>query len=241
MLYLELEDLSFERRKKRVLDQISVKISGITGIAGANGSGKSTLLKLLAGVLRPGTGSIRARGQDLTAMPDRERAKTVAYLPQKLPDNVSFRVTELLAQGRYAHGDMREDHPALQQVLSLLELEHLKNRRIDQLSGGEQRLVYLGLCLVTEAPVLLLDEPEAGLDLYHRQRLWEIILSSGKLVVVVSHDLATLSQVCQKLILLDHGKVCAEGGVREVLTPETLSQVFHVGNAVQFDFSFSCK
>ena len=238
---LEAENLSFKRRKKMVLDHVGCKISGITGIAGPNGSGKSTLLKLLAGVLKPDFGQVRYQQQDLAGVPDKVRAKMVAYLPQILPGNCAFRVTELLAMGRYAHGDMREEHPAVQQVLSVLELEHLKDRRIDQLSGGEQRLVYLGLCLVTESPVLLLDEPEAGLDLYHRQRLWEIILSSGRPVAVVSHDLATLSQVCQKLILLDHGKVCAEGDIREVLTPETLSQVFHVGNAAQFDFSLSCK
>src|SRR3984957_5343388 len=203
-------------------------------LIGPNGSGKSTLLRCLLGDLR-GTGTIEWDGKPLSRWSPRQLARRVAYLPQWPSFDPADRVADVLRLGRSAYAsafgiESDADVRVVNEVAATLELTPLLLRRMDQLSGGQRQRIFIGRCLVQEPAALLLDEPDAHLDLRHRAglcRLLRQIAQQRKLAILAAvHDLNVAAAPADAWVVLDAGKVAAAGPAAQVLVPQMLEPVF---------------
>jgi iron complex transport system ATP-binding protein len=214
------------------------------GIIGPNGCGKTTLLRVTTGTLLPAAGEIRLQGRPLQWITRRQLARTVACLPQHLAVDLAFTVHELVLMGRSPHvsrigGETNRDLEIVQRAMAQADVLHLADRPVTELSGGERQRAYLAICLAQEPGLLLLDEPTNHLDLRHQLSLLDLIITLNRqtcmTVLAVFHDLNLAAQYCDRLLLLDRGRIAATGSPRDVLAEETLYKVFGVTVCVQYD------
>ncbi len=215
---------------------LSVSAGEMVGLVGPNGSGKSTLLRVISGALTATEGTVQLDNKSLADVSARERARLMAFVPQTEPAAFGFTVLEMTLMGRHAHrrsGKLEtEDYRIARESLAAADMLAAAERPATSLSGGEHRRVLLARALAQRAPVLLLDEPTAHLDLAHQVELLETVrrLADRKpdpvAVVAALHDLNQAAEFCDKLVLLCHGKVEAAGSVDEVMRAETLSRVY---------------
>lgn len=201
-------------------------------LVGPNGAGKSTLIKLIAGLERPQSGTIRVYGHPMGACLHR-----VAYVPQRGEVDWRFPVTvrQVVMMGRYAHlgwvkWPRQTDHEAVDRALAAMDLIDLADRQIGELSGGQQQRVMLARSLAQDADLLLLDEPLNNLDVPTQEMIFhtlEDLADGGRAVLVSTHDLGILPIHFSRAVFLDR-RVVADGPVEEVLTAETLAQAYGV-------------
>ncbi|MDE2973725.1 MAG: ABC transporter ATP-binding protein [Gemmatimonadota bacterium] len=212
----------------------SVRPGRLLAVVGPNGAGKTTLLKLLAGSLRPQEGEVRLDERLLDDFADRRRARALAVVPQSESSPFPVTVRETVTMGRYAHlgpwerGGSR-DRAVVGRALERCAAASFAGRRLDELSGGELQRVRIARALAQEAPVLLLDEPAAGLDLRYRMELFHLLRelrADGLAVLVVTHDLNLAARFADRLLFLDRGRVRARGAPAEVLSREMLEDVY---------------
>jgi len=214
----------------------SAREGEFVGLLGPNGAGKSTLIRLVAGLLAPGAGAVRLGGLDPHAAPRRQVARVCALVPQEPRLDWPFTVRQAVMMGRAAHQGLlalpgKYDVGAVEGALSACDLTRLADRRLDALSGGERRRVFFARALAQEPRVLLLDEPTAFLDLAHQVAAMEmarVAARGGLCVVAVLHDLNQAAAACDRLVVMDAGRVVAEGPPAEVLTAERVTQVWGV-------------
>jgi iron complex transport system ATP-binding protein len=241
---LALDQVGFAYRRRgrpdrEVLRGVSLEINRgeLVVLLGPNGSGKTTLLRLAAGMLPPRSGSVTLDGRPVREWTRRDVAQRVAVLPQLpvLPDG--FRVEELVEMGRAPHARSRfgataEDADAVERALRDADATDLVGRRIDELSGGERQRVLVAMALAQEPSLLLLDEPTQHLDLAHQVSLLAALdrlrHARGLAVVAVLHDPALTALADPRVVLLQSGRIVADGPAKEVLTPLTVSAVFEV-------------
>ncbi|MDP2948115.1 MAG: ABC transporter ATP-binding protein [Chloroflexota bacterium] len=239
---LEIRDLTVAYGDLVALRQVSLSLSEgeMLGVVGPNGSGKSTLIRAITRVVRPRSGAIRLDGRDATRLSQRELAQRVAVVPQNpyLPD--AFTALEVALMGRTPHlgllqSEGRADLAAVRRALEQTDTWHLATRRAGELSGGERQRVVVARALAQEAPILLLDEPTAHLDVGHQATVLDLVRrlcrESGadtrpRAVLAVVHDLTLAAQYCDRLVMLNDGRVAAEGKPYEVLSPEILASVY---------------
>ncbi|AWP26089.1 ABC transporter ATP-binding protein [Paenibacillus sp. Cedars] len=207
------------------------------GIIGPNGSGKSTLMQLLSGVESPTAGSVSLRGRELSSYNRKALAQIVAVLQQEGLDPTDFTVREVLEMGRFPFLNWlgREDKdatPLIDAIIRKLDLGGFEERRLTELSGGQRQRVALGKVMVQEPSLLMLDEPTTYLDIRYQLQFMDMVAewrnSSGITVISVLHDLNLAAQFCDKLLVLDQGKVAGVGKPEEVLTAEYIRQIFRV-------------
>ena len=192
------------------------------GVLGPNGAGKSTLVRQLVGLLVPSAGEVRLFGQIVRAgdTGDARVGRTVAYLPQATLGLGELRVGEALrwtGMLRGLGGGTAANET--DELLNVLQLEGMEDRQIRKLSGGQKRLVQIGMTLVGRLPVLILDEPTADIDPVLRRRIWELISGrahSGACVVLVTHDVAEAEHALDRVAILDGGRVVASGTPAEL-------------------------
>ncbi len=235
---LEAEGIYARYGTHPVLEDVCLCVSSgeVVGLVGPNGSGKSTLLRVISGALAAYSGTVTLDGKLTSHLSARERALLLAFVPQSEPVAFGFTVLEMTLMGRHAHrraGKMEaEDYRIARESLATADMLAAADRPATSLSGGEHRRVLLARALAQRAPVLLLDEPTAHLDLAHQVELLETVRgladsqSQPASVVAALHDLNQAAEFCDKLVLLSHGKVEAAGTVDEVLRAETLSRVY---------------
>jgi len=238
---LQIRDLTVSLGGRGLLTSIDLDVGGgeLVGLIGPNGAGKSTLVKAVTQLL-PHAGSCRLDGQVLETLPARERACQLAYLAQQDTLQWPISVQDLVALGRQSpHGSWwggpgqlnRDDREAVGQALQQTGIAALRTRRIDTLSGGERALARLARVLVVGAAVLLVDEPVAALDPCHQLEAMGLLRQEcdrGAAVMVVLHDLTLASRFCDRLVLLDSGRIVAAGAVEKVLTERHLRQVYGI-------------
>ena len=218
------------------LVDLSLRIPGgaTTAVLGPNGSGKSTLLRLLLGVLRPSAGSVEFHGRPLGGWGREALAREVGVVPQGEEAAFPMSVRELVAMGRYPHlGPWRRegeaDRRAVQEAMRRCDVAALAARAVPTLSGGERQRARLARALAQEAPTLALDEPTAALDVAHEMAMFELLRDlghAGKTVLLVTHSLNLAARYADRLVLLDGGRLAAEGTPAQVLTRETVERVY---------------
>ena len=215
---------------------LAVKPGEMVGLLGPNGSGKTTLLRAIAGSVRPETGDIHIRNENLRALSHKERARCMAFVPQR-PDNVpAFTALDLTLMGRYPHRKFLEDYTAedlaiARRSLGDTDAAHLADRPVGTLSGGELQRVYVARAFAQEAPILLLDEAATGLDPAHATALFGRVRQrnrrDGATVLTAIHDLNLAALYCDRLVFLKNGRVAADGPIHDIFTAETLERVYN--------------
>ena len=235
---LELVGGGVERRGRWLLRGVDLVIepAALVAVVGPNGAGKSTLLRLLSGAWRLTEGRVLLGGVDVATLPRRQAARRVAYVPQTVRPTFEFTVREFVTLGRYPHesrlfGARSADQRWIDRCLDDTDVLSLAERRVTTLSGGELQRVLMARCLATEADVLLLDEPTANLDLAHGLDFLGLaanLVSEGRSVVLVLHDLNAAARYADKVAVLDGGALVTEGPPADVLEPDLLRRVFRV-------------
>lgn len=234
---LAAHDVSAAYDGRTVLDRVSLSLARGSRMAllGPNGAGKTTLLQVLGGVLQPRAGRVDLAGQPLSAWSPRDRARTLAAVPQTIGAPVPLSVADVAATGRLPHlGDWlawgERDDAAVRAALEAVELTAFRDRTLDCLSAGERQRAWLAMALAQEPEVLLLDEPSAHLDVHHAWKLMALIVrlaADRNLGVIFStHDLNLAASFATEIVLLQAGAVAARGRPDEVLQPDILSRVY---------------
>jgi iron complex transport system ATP-binding protein len=225
---------------------LSVHPGEVVGLIGPNGSGKTSLVRAASRTLRPRGGRVVARGRDLYRIPARGAARLVAVVPQELAPTFGFTVLEIVLMGRAPYlspwgGGAPEDYRRVREALEVAGVQHLADRPVTELSGGEKQRVVLAQALAQDAPILLLDEPTTHLDPGHVVTILETVrglAATGNVAVLaVFHDLNLASTYCDRLVALREGRVAADGPPEEVLTPAFLRQVYGVEAEVHPHFA----
>jgi len=220
---------------------IEVKTGELVGLIGPNGAGKSSLLRLLTGVEAVTGGEISFDQQPLSQWSLQQRARSIGYLVQGATAHWPFSVEKVVGLGRIPYQGWwqqasSEDAEKVEQAMAMTETLAYRNRIVTTLSGGEQTLVMLARIFATEPQLILADEPVAALDPYHQLHVMEILRNHARedrAAVVVLHDLSLAARFCDRLYLLNHGKLHCSGSVEEVLTKENIAQVYGVHSLVK--------
>lgn len=234
---LFMRNVSFSYFNGLVLRDIDLNIADgeMVGVIGPNGCGKTTLLKLACGVLSPVRGEVSLGGISLKKLSRKQVARHVAVVPQYFNIPFAFTVAEVVLLGRTPFvstisGETRRDHEMSAIALGLAGINHLENRYFNDLSGGERQKVILAMALAQEPKLLLLDEPTTHLDISHQIEILELVKSlnreQGVTVIAAMHDLNLAALFFDRLVLLKEGAVFADGSPREVLTEDTIQDVF---------------
>ncbi|WP_408906018.1 ABC transporter ATP-binding protein [Nguyenibacter vanlangensis] len=233
-LYVRGATLSLAGRT--ILDDAAARLAPgeVLGLIGPNGAGKSTLLRVMAGMQRPDAGGAVLDGRDLAAAAAGWRARHLSFLPQEDVPPPPMRVEDLVALGRLphrAHPERARDREAITRALRETDLLDLRARPGSMLSGGERARMRLARALAVEAAYLLADEPVAALDPAHALNVmasFRRLAAGGTGVAVVLHDLALAARFCDRVMLMQAGRVVADGLPQDVLTDMAMQAVYGV-------------
>ena len=238
MTLLTVQNLGVTLTGRTVLADVSLSLSSghLVALVGPNGAGKTTLLRALAGLV-PSTGAIHIRGDALSALPLRERAKRFAYLPQGHFVHWPLPVRDIVALGRFPHGVTdparmaAKDIDAVSRAMQAADVVEFANRRVTELSGGERSRVALARVLAVEAPVILADEPIASLDPRHQLDVMKSLRTAadgGVLVIVVTHDLGLAARFADHVMVLSAGRLVSQGAAADALSEQVMRDVFRI-------------
>ena len=237
--------VTFSVDAKHLLDGVDLRAERgqFVGLIGPNGAGKSTLLRAISSVLGYQEGSVSLHGADLKSLPARKVAELLALVPQIAPFTQGFTAFELVLMGRYPHlgrfqVEGEADDRIAMDAMRLTETESFTTRTLDTLSGGERQRVFLARAVAQQPRVLLLDEPTSNLDILHQLKILGLVrrlVNDGLTAIAAIHDLNLAARYCDRLVLLDEGRVVTDGRPEEVLTAETLESAFGVRSALYRD------
>ena len=232
---LNLDGVSVELDRHRIVDEVDLKVGDreVVGLIGPNGSGKSTLLRTVYRALAPMAGVVRLGGDDVWSLAPRESARRTAVVAQEAPPEFDFTVEEVVTLGRLPHkglfdGETDEDRRLIVEALDRVGIAHLTHRVFTTLSGGEKQKALLAKALVQQPSLLVLDEPTNHLDIRAQLELLELIRELGVSTLTALHELNLAAAYCDRLYLLDGGRLVTSGPPTDVLTPEVLGAVFGV-------------
>lgn len=236
---IKIESLSFNYvgETKKVLDDITISIpkGDITTILGLNGSGKTTIIKLMVNILKPTSGSISVDGKNLTDMTIKERSKLIAYVPQLVKVDHDFLVLDYLSfsivnQLEGFSSPTKEQKEKIVRISRRFNIEHLLEKKLNNLSGGERQIVSICSAFIQESPIIILDEPTSALDLKNQSIVIKILKewnsNKDKTFILSTHNPNHALSLGGNTIILHNQKVIANGKSREIVTVETLSPVY---------------
>jgi iron complex transport system ATP-binding protein len=239
---IALENLGVALGRRSVVKEANATFvpGTLTGIVGPNGAGKSTLARAMLALV-PASGAVRIDGIDAAAMPRTDLARRIAYLPQGQTLHWPLTVERLVGLGRLPHlapmsriGDA--DTAAIERAMARADILPLRHRIATELSGGERARVLFARALAVEAPALIADEPLASLDPGHQIDAMDLLRAeadAGRLVIAVLHDLTMAARYCDRLLIVDEGRIVADGTPYEVLTPDLLRAVYGIDARVE--------
>lgn len=244
---LQVQSLSYEIKGRPILRDIDISIQKgeFYAIVGANGAGKTSLLRMLASDLKPAKGEILFKGKPLRSYSLKELAYARAFLHQSNSMAMAFTVEEVVRMGRYHLKASQEQHDvAIAECMRICEVEHLGDRKIQQLSGGEQQRVHFARVLAQvwdqKDVLLLLDEPVASMDIQFQHQTLAIakaLTAVGFSVVAILHELNLVAQYADRVLMLKSGRKWWEGAPIEVLKPENIYAIFGVQTKVSTDMA----
>jgi len=233
---LSLRNVSVSYGSRRVINRVDLDVQAreVVGIIGPNGAGKSTLLKAALG-LCPAAGQIAYGGKDMMSLDAVTRARLAAYVPQEREAAWALPVEDLVSLGRLPYRRTAfapataNDRSAVARAMADMDIRDLGNRTLAELSGGEKARTLIARALAQETPLLFADEPAAGLDPAHQLLLLGMLrrrASEGQAVVLTLHELHLAARWCDRLVLLDHGRIVSEGTPGDVLTTSRIADVY---------------
>lgn len=238
MVSLSLTSVTVRLGERCVVQDISTQCEAgfFIGVIGPNGAGKSTLIRAIMGLIPVNGGSIHVDGKPLATVSRANLARTLAYLPQGQTLHWPLSVERLVALGRLPHLApfsrlSNVDHHAIEAAMARADVTHLRDRDATELSGGERARVMLARALAVGAKGLIADEPLASLDPGHQIDVMELLAkeaSNGTLVIAVLHDLTMAARYCQHLLLINRGRLIAEGRPADVLSPANLATTYGI-------------
>jgi iron complex transport system ATP-binding protein len=234
---IEAKNITCGYHGQPVLHDISCEIfqGEFFGIIGPNGSGKSTFLKCASGCLQPFGGKVYYEYEDIYSIPARELAKRFAFVGQDPGFNFSFSAEEIVAMGRIPYlprlrAENAQDAQVIKEAMRVTDTLKFSEREINSLSAGERQLVVIARAIAQQPCVLFLDEPTAHLDIGHQVHILNLIkdLSRNRniTVIIVLHDLNLASEYCDRILLFDKGRMRKIGTPEQVLTFDTIEQVY---------------
>lgn len=236
---LSIRSISVNYGQREILHNVSLNIDAgeVVGLIGPNGAGKTTMIRAISGVVPLRSGSVFADGINLSSVPITQRARLLAVVPQarKLP--TAYTVWQAVLMGRTPYlgwlgNPGKNDHGKISWALDRTNILDLAERRVEELSGGEQQLVLVARALAQDAPIILLDEPTAHLDLQHQATILNLVRTlaqeRGLAVLMSLHDLNLVSQYSDRVALLGEGSLRAFGTPKEVFIRQYLSTVYQV-------------
>jgi iron complex transport system ATP-binding protein len=231
-------DVNVTLAGRLVLRDVSLALSSghLVALVGPNGAGKTTLLRALAGLV-PSNGDIHVRGDALSSLSLRERARRFAYLPQGHVVHWPLPARDIVALGRYPHGATdparltARDAEAVLRAMQAADVVEFSERRVTELSGGERSRVALARVLAVEAPVILADEPTSSLDPRHQIDVMKTLRQAadkGALVMVVTHDLGLAARFADTVLVLSEGRLVSQGDPAVGLSEQVMGEVFRI-------------
>ena len=241
---IEIQNLRSGYCGKKVLDIESLRFDDgkITAIVGLNGSGKSTLLKSILGMnsdFQETSGSVFIDGKNLKSLSHKQRAKMVAFLPQ-IHQNANLDVYTLVCHGRFPYLGYskilgEKDLALVENALRLTDMWEKRDKNLSEISGGERQRAYLSMVIAQDTKMILLDEPATYMDIKHQIEIVGVLsklAKEGRGIVLTSHDLPQSFSICDKLCLMNGGKIVAQGKAEEVLSSlDLVRKVMGVGLA----------
>ena len=236
---LRADGLLVEAGPRRILDVPALTVEPRTRVAivGPNGAGKSTLLRCLTGVLEPGHGEVRLGASPILGQDRRDVARTIAVVPELAALPFEMAVEEVVALGRLPHdppltGLRAADRAAIDAAIERVGIAELRHRDVRDLSMGERQLVFIAVALAQAAPILILDEPTAHLDIRHQVEVMRLLVDlherDGTTIVAVLHDLALAAHFFDRVVVMADGRVVADGSPGETLDDARIRHVFGV-------------
>lgn len=243
---LKVDKVSFYYDTLKILEEVSFEAEkgAFMGLIGPNGSGKTTLLKIIDGLLKPRRGAVYLDFREIAEMNLMEIAREVAVVPQNASPDFDFTVFDVVMMGRHPHLgrfsiENESDEERVKLWMKLTDTLHLADKSIREISGGEMQRVLIARALAQEPRILLLDEPTANLDICYQLEIMNLLrelVNKLKLTIICAiHDLNLAARYCDKIILLDHGRIRKIGRPREVLTEENIREVFKVEVKIEHD------
>lgn len=242
MVTIALENVGVALGRRTVIRDVNAAFAPgtLTGIVGPNGAGKSTLARAMLALV-PATGTVTIDGTEAATMPRADLARRLAYLPQGQTLHWPLTVERLVGLGRLPHlapmsRISEADAAAIERAMARADVLVLRDRIATELSGGERARVLFARALAVEAPALIADEPLASLDPGHQIDVMDLLRAEadgGKLVLAVLHDLTMAARYCDRLLIVDEGRIAADGSPQKVLTPELLRAVYGIDARVE--------
>jgi iron complex transport system ATP-binding protein len=244
---IQADRVAFGYKNKAVLADVSLAVEKgeMLAILGPNGSGKTTLLRILSGVLAA-TGEVKANGKAIRTYGRRELSRLFAVVPQESPLTFPYTVAEIVLMGRASHHnplafESEEDRDVARKSMELTDVLSFGDRYLHELSGGEKQRVIIARALAQEPEILLLDEPSAFLDLKHQVHILEILRRLNrehKLTIIAAlHDLNLAALFFPRLVMLQDGRIYRDGSPKEVLTEETIEEIYGINVKIRLDSS----
>jgi ABC-type cobalamin/Fe3+-siderophores transport system ATPase subunit len=228
---------------RRILDvpALDIEVGVRTAIVGPNGAGKSTLLRCLTGVLEPAAGVVTLGGEPILRRDRREVARTIAVVPELAQVPFEMTVEDVVALGRLPHeppltGLRQRDIDAIAAAIERVGITDLRGRDVRALSAGERQLAFIALALAQEAPILVLDEPTAHLDIRHQIDVMQLLVDlagrDGATVLAVLHDLVLAAHFFDRVLVMADGRIVADGPPATALDDARIRSVFGVDPAL---------
>lgn len=226
MAVMALQKVSILGRVENI--DLEIQQGEVLGLIGPNGAGKSSLLNAIAGVIEY-TGNIEYDGRNLQQYTPSQKAQAIALQPQFVESAWALSVHDVVSMGRIPWGD--SDQKIIHQAMQNAQVEQLANRHVDELSGGEKARVWLARVLANQPQLLLVDEPVANLDIHYQQEVMQLLTHTaekGQSVVIALHDLSLAARYCDRLCLLNAGRLVMTGSIKDVLNETLLSSIYGV-------------
>ncbi|MFC0821269.1 iron ABC transporter ATP-binding protein [Moraxella marmotae] len=234
---ITFKNIQKQYNEKCIIQDFNLQLpkSKIISLIGPNGAGKSTLLMMLARLTKPTQGSIWIDGKDIAGLPIKEYAKQVATLRQANDINLRLRVSELVAFGRFPYNQGKpteHDLSIVNETLQLLELAHLKDSYLDELSGGQRQMVFLAMVLSQQTDIILLDEPLNNLDMKYAVKMMQVLRmlvnQHNRTIILIVHDINFASHYSDYIVALKDGQLFAHGEPDSIITAEHLNRLYEI-------------
>ena len=232
---LQVDGLSYAYEATPIIDSIRLHVQRgeLVGILGPNGSGKSTVLKNIYRALKPATGAIRLDDEDVLTMSSKKAALKMGVVGQENTVPFDFQVEDIVAMGRSPHkrlfqGDSPDDRRIVAEALQRTGMADKAGRDFSDLSGGERQRVLLARALAQQTELLIMDEPTNHLDIYYQLQMFDLIRELGITALAAIHDLNLAALYCDRVYLLREGRMYASGSPEDVLTPDTIREVYGI-------------